>query len=81
MDILCPVCAEPWDSYELHEEAEFRGVSYTTIYRKFKREGCAVFGERHSSNKAPAEIAELYNLMGDDVDGAIGLLDDFGFTG
>jgi hypothetical protein len=88
LDVYCKVCGEPWDNDELHE---VEGMTYLQASRKFRAEGCgAVFGTecspRNDSVTHPnfgltlEEAADvLYDLLGDDMDGATAMLEDFGF--
>jgi hypothetical protein len=42
MDIICPVCAEPWDIDSLHDND--RELTFAQASRKFRTQGCgAVF--------------------------------------
>jgi hypothetical protein len=88
MDILCPNCGEPWDVYELGEQAretaEWEGASYEEVYtalrKEFRRKGCEAFeGGRCSEpleREQSALIGEVYDLLGDDIDGAAAMLED-----
>jgi hypothetical protein len=88
MDILCPKCGEPWDIYELGEQArevaEWEGAHYEDVYkalrREFSRKGCEAFeGGRCSEpldKGRSALISEVYGLLGDDMDGAAAMLED-----
>lgn len=80
MDVLCPVCGEPWDHDELHELAAELEVSYTEAARLFRTEGCAAFpGNKHSAagDTFAAEAARVtYDLLGDDMDGAASMFED-----
>ena len=78
MDLVCIRCGEPWDmDYVLHEDP-----------KAFKRHGgridhcpcCPKHKPKHSAKQQARldAIAELANLLGDDVDGLAGTLDDFG---
>lgn len=99
MDILCPVCGEPWDHDELHEEAARRynipyghpnydGEKYNAVFKKvsaaFRKHGCEVFGADCSESKGDKDranaAAEIYSILGDDLDGAASAFDDFGLT-
>lgn len=44
MDLLCPRCGEPWDADMLYDA----DMSYEEAWRRFRREGCAVFNTRHN---------------------------------
>ena len=78
MDIYCRKCGEPWDTYSLHDEAEESGRPYSAVKEDFMRNGCsALFGARCSSNEARPEIAMAYELLGDDLDGAASILEDY----
>lgn len=77
MDILCPICAEPWDQDTLHD---VEGMSYRRAWSRFKKLGCETFGSKHGDGRAPEGLAELYDLLGDDVDGVASTLDDLGLT-
>ncbi len=82
MDVRCPVCAEPWDTDELH----YLDIPFKQAYRKFQIEGCAVFGNRHNIpqdeeerrriNDQTAIIRGMYDILGDDVDGAAAEMED-----
>jgi hypothetical protein len=81
MDIYCPKCGEPWDLAEFEYEAEDRGVSAAELRRRFREgEGCRVFdcecGPPLDEDKS-AVIGLVYDMLGDDVDGAAATLEDF----
>lgn len=83
MDTYCPVCAEPWDVYELTVYAEEEGVRYADVRNTFAREGC---GRAFSAWDVPcaprahaigAERASIVTeLMGDDYDGWDAMMSD-----
>lgn len=79
MDIRCPKCGEPWDHDTLHEYAEDDGVSYTEKMREFQRVGCEAFHTSHSEvdETRAAAAGVLYEILGDDMDGAAAMLEDF----
>lgn len=86
MDIYCPKCGEPWDNDELHHEAEDNDSDYETVAKNFRRRGCEVFGFQHGDadyevNGMPASTAAsaLYELLGDDMDGAAAMMEDLGY--
>lgn len=78
MDIRCPNCREPWDNDELHYEAEATGSTYAELSKRFRREGCgAVFGNSAcQAGRRDTVIGGVYDLMGDDMDGAMSMLED-----
>lgn len=81
MDIYCPKCAEPWEVDSLHDTPD--GLPFDEARQRFYREGCGVFGvacEAEPSLRSQAASA-LYDLLGDDVDGAAAMLDDFEYVG
>lgn len=85
MDIICPVCAEPWDMSELHEA---EGMSFTAANNLFHTKGCgAVFGGSCKPVTDPggrlrADVsAAMFDMMGDDVDGIAAMMEDFDMMG
>lgn len=82
MDLLCPKCGELWDNDSIHEEAKADGETYRTLLPRFQREGCAIFGTRHNAVqlRGADEARALYELLGDDADGAAAMLEDYGLT-
>lgn len=76
MDVKCPICAEPWDVDSLHDIDK----PFKTAYADFRRFGCEAFGEAHNGTGDEYNAArwEIYDLLGDDIDGAAALLEDFG---
>jgi len=95
MDIICPVCGEPWEHDCLHEAAESSGASYQTVAAQFRSVGCkalesAYGSQSHCKRAIPtekesrersltrAEVASaMYDLLGDDMDGAAAMLEDY----
>lgn len=92
MDIYCPVCREPWDNDELHFVAEERGTSYKDVAADFRRRGCEALNSRHFCQicgedetfcsdpkqhlKRDEFVDAVYDLLGDDMDGAASTFDD-----
>ena len=77
MDIRCGICAEPWDLDSLHDEADYRGVSFDDIRRDFTRNGCiALGGDKCERTDAGYIVSELADILGDDVDGLASILED-----
>lgn len=85
MDILCSVCMEPWDIDSLHDEAEVLyeemnfasyGECFDSIMQSFKKDGCKALGAGHSDNDSHPVVSAIYDLMGDDIDGAASAFED-----
>lgn len=57
--------------------------SYRTVAADFRKRGCAALGTDCWNGAVDTEAAEaaatLYELLGDDMDGAAAMLDDLGF--
>lgn len=72
MDILCPTCGEPWDNDELHDVADEQDRTYAEVAANFRVRGCVVFGLtcEPADPDARAGFAVIYELSGDDMDGA-----------
>lgn len=89
MDVYCPVCSEPFDTYEFHDVAEEQGVTFRQAYRNFVAEGCKSIngGKACAPEKATSEVsrgsafAVMAELLGDDIDGAAAMLDDMLYVG
>jgi hypothetical protein len=78
MDIRCPQCSEPWDNDYIHDYAEADGSTYAIVSADVRVRGCEAFGERHGALVADPAIGALYDLLGDDMDGAAAMFEDFG---
>lgn len=92
MDIKCPKCGEPWDMDTLHDEVEHRNggisanfrrpyeVEYNEVAADFRKRGCQAIGG-YSATCSPAKanpgIEAIYGVLGDDMDGAAALFDEF----
>lgn len=84
MDIICPTCTEPFDHDELHSVAEEMGSTYAKVSADFRLRGCKAFEAAYGpqTHCVPADpettnlVAEVYSLLGDDMDGAVSMLDD-----
>lgn len=88
MDILCPVCSEPWSIDSLHQRLEDQGVTkgyqeeFSRLWKLFRSEGCKAFQLSHNEALKEAypmrlvAIKELYFFMGDDLDGCASMLSD-----
>lgn len=68
MDILCPKCGEPWDRDELHIES--------VSVKAFMREGCGVFGVKCEPSDRGTLAQAVYDVLGDDLDGAAAMFED-----
>jgi hypothetical protein len=90
--LICPVCGEEYDLDDLHEEVAVRRqegatASFTVVLRQFQREGCSVALRASQgpldcrTDASTAELAgmaqAIYELLGDDVDGAINEIEDY----
>ena len=91
MDVYCSKCAEPWDNDCIHDEVDARHESgdktatYTKVMREFQRDGCKALalaygggcdGDTGDSTRA-ALAGAAYELLGDDMDGAAAMLEDY----
>lgn len=82
MDIHCKKCGEPWDIDSLYEEADATGRMFNEVHQDFRTNGCSAlsaFGAKCSEGRvADPLIAEITDLLGDDIDGAAALMEDLG---
>lgn len=83
MDLYCGTCGEPWDNDSLHEEAAERGSDYRTVAADFRMAGCnalsTAFGPQFCGprdTERAAVASAMYDLLGDDMDGAAAMMDD-----
>ncbi len=77
MDIICPICGEPWEHDMLHES----GLPYEEAWKWFRRVGCELFGARHGEEKdegGALAARAAYGLMPDDPDGCAAFFEDLG---
>lgn len=88
MDLYCVTCGEPWDNDCLHEEAEASDRSYSEVARDFQRRGCealvTAYGRQEcspSGSMRAAAMGAMFDLLGDDMDGAASIMDDFEYMG
>ena len=76
MDIKCHKCGEPWDMDSLHDA---EGYTYAQARDMFYKVGCELWTSHGDMGTENSDIlAELQDLMGDDVDGLASLTEDFG---
>lgn len=80
MDIRCPVCGEPWEIDSLHSMGDWIGedLTFPKARARFMEQGCEAFGTTHGEGIADPAVVAIMDLLGDDVDGAASLLEDFG---
>lgn len=76
MDLLCRHCREPWENDTLHDVAQEEGRTYREVAGDFRNRGCEALGTSHGSGKPSAAADVLYELMGDDMDGAAAMFED-----
>lgn len=84
MDLYCPKCNEPCDVYEFHDVANEQGKTYEEVSRGFRSDGCSSLGWSCSGSISAdrgMKLEALYDLLGDDVDGAAALIEDFEYVG
>lgn len=93
MDVVCKWCKEPWDMYEAHDIAKATSQTYQQVMASFTKIGCAAFSEGMESIVATEKncvdadaepdqgIQTIYELLGNDMDGAASLIEDFGAIG
>lgn len=82
-DVYCPKCGEPVDTYEFHDIAEADDVPYSVVAANFRADGCKALGMKCNTPDPTraAAAAAMYDLLGDDMDGAASMLDDFEYLG
>lgn len=77
MDHYCPKCSEPVDNDYFHDIAEETGQTYRAVAADFRVRGCAALGESHGTGSANPYAEALYDLLGDDMDGAASMMSDY----
>jgi hypothetical protein len=86
MDITCGKCAEPTDNDSLHDAVE-EGLfaNYREAAAAFRSEGCTALGFSHNESTMGSFRAmvsdAMMDLLGDDMDGASSIMDDFEYMG
>lgn len=79
MDMICPICREPWDNDELHEAvAEGKYPNYDAAYKAFRTKGCGEVYENTACKPDAGTAArlEVADLLGDDSDGYMAMMED-----
>ena len=82
MDIYCPQsgCGEPVEIDYLHDVADEQNRTFREVQRDFQVRGCSAIGMTHSEGNdsmVSSAAAAMYDLLGDDIDGAGAILEDF----
>lgn len=77
MDVYCSKCSEPVDMDYFHDIAEQNGTDYQTVMRDFQQRGCEALGESHGDMGPNPYADALYDLLGDDMDGAASMMQDY----
>lgn len=77
MDVYCGKCSEPVDMDYFHDAADEQGRTYKEVSRDFQQRGCEALGWSHGEGQANPYADALYDLLGDDMDGAAAMMDDF----
>lgn len=78
MDLICSKCSEPVDNDYFHDIAEENGTDYRTVLRDFQQRGCVALGDTCNTDGAANPYADaLYDLLGDDADGAAAMMEDY----
>ena len=87
MDINCPRCAEPVEIDYLHDIADGDGTTFLEVLHRFQADGCEAIHARCNPRVSDrdraraAGAAMLYEILGDDIDGAAAMLEDFALMG
>jgi len=81
MDVYCPTrgCGEPLDQDYFHDVED---MTYQEASRAFRSKGCEGIGLTHSTGNDPLRseaMGAMFDLLGDDVDGAASMMEDFDF--
>jgi hypothetical protein len=80
MDVYCKRCGEPIDIGEFPYIADDEGVPVAELRRAFTEKGCIALGYPCNTltlpNGTTVWVDEVYQLAGDDFDGAAADLDD-----
>jgi len=88
MDLYCPRrgCGEPIENDSLHDAVE-DGLypNYRAAAAAFRSEGCTAIGYVHSkgndNDMRTLAMDAMYDLLGDDMDGAASMMDDLEYLG
>lgn len=82
MDLICPICAEPWEFDTLHDYADEVGTTYKEVAKEFRTKGCGVAFVEWGITSCVADGRAstrlmLADLLGDDMDGYAAMMEDF----
>lgn len=92
MNLYCQKCAEPWDFWHVQDddgmdaEREDYGLNGEKPSVRFKKgEGCPACHWGKTAPKTPnlrsQAMKTVMNILGDDIDGAAAIMDDFDAIG
>lgn len=86
MDIYCPKCGEPVEIDYLHEVADDEDMTFSEVMRAFQVKGCPAIFARCNAPSTEVDssfglrrqdaASALYDLLGDDIDGAAAMMED-----
>jgi hypothetical protein len=85
MDLYCPICGEPCENDYFHDVAKSTGQTYSEVAADFRVRGCEAIESSHSKASTETDkgfgltrqeaAGALYDLLGDDMDGAAAMLE------
>ena len=67
---------KPWKKHGKHDQDEYERRYYNVVRREFYAKGCDALGGHCAGTKAHPGIRALYEMLGDDIDGAASLMED-----
>jgi hypothetical protein len=82
LDCIHEHIAETYDENKWHTKGRHDQDKYEILFKwamtDFRKKGCELFGTSHSnaSPSAGATFSAVQDIMGDDVDGAISMMED-----
>lgn len=81
MDLICPVCGEAWDMESVYGENDRPDLTRDQAARLFRKKGCGAIFDGVSCRPTDSDTTALaratYEALGDDMDGAAAMFDDF----
>jgi hypothetical protein len=87
MDLYCGHCGEPTDNDTLHDEVDDgQYANYAEAAAAFRSKGCEavswlVHNPETMNSKRAAVADAMFDLLGDDLDGASAMMEDFEYLG